>query len=227
MSRDQAALTGLAFGQYEAMAPDYDRHLLDDCSYQAPEVVARALAELRPEPGLWVEVGAGTGLVGRALARHAVPLRLLAVDISRAMLARVRDPDADAPSSIPEAAPSRYVGALQADGLASLPLAAGSCAGALAVGLLEHVINPAQLFAGLARVVGPGGAFVFTFCPNDSGRIEVFDHVGKLLSHDAALIEACLEACRFAEVDSVDYPAYVNGARWIAHRLVVATRTAG
>lgn len=213
LAADQALLTRLAQRLYDDLAADYDRHLVEACQYQTPTVVARALRELAADGALWLELGAGTGLVGQAVAAEGLALRLVASDLNPRMLGRAT------------AAP--YVGRVRVSALADLPFRAGGFDGALAAGLLEHVINPARLLAAAAPVLGPAGLFLFTYCPNRSGRIDLFDDQGAFVTHDEGVVGRCLETCGFEAVDQIDYPGYRDGrGGWITHRLVVAERRA-
>ena len=133
---------------YDALAPDYDRHLQDECSYRSPERIAAALVPLDPQ-ARWVDLGAGTGLVGEALHKVGCAPEMIAVDVSSAMLEQIVCP--------------LYTERYQADVLSSLPLRPRSCAGAVAAGLMEYVLDVPALMHRVADVVAPGGAFVFTF----------------------------------------------------------------
>src|SRR5215510_2631716 len=78
--------SGLAYALDERLAPHYERHLVEDCRYRSPDVVAEALRELGAS-GLWLDIGAGTGLVGKATLRAGLAVELVALDVSPAMLA--------------------------------------------------------------------------------------------------------------------------------------------
>lgn len=72
---------------YDGWAPSYDRDLLDEYGYSAPRIAADALAGILPDRNaLILDVGCGTGLVGKALADHGFS-RFVGVDVSAGMLA--------------------------------------------------------------------------------------------------------------------------------------------
>lgn len=79
------------FNQY---ADSFDTHLIEHLHYRTPEILTEAIARLRPGTvslGRVLDLGCGTGLMGAALrARFAVG-HLTGVDISGAMLARLRE----------------------------------------------------------------------------------------------------------------------------------------
>ena len=76
-----ASYVATLFDQY---APRFDAHLIEDLGYRGPEIIADALAGLEPENGIGLDLGCGTGLMGRRLARPG--LMLDGIDLSAAML---------------------------------------------------------------------------------------------------------------------------------------------
>lgn len=195
---------------YDAIAHDYDRHLKDDCGYRSPERVASAVADLASE-GRWLDLGAGTGLVGEALHGLGATPEMVAIDVSAAMLERIECP--------------LYVERHQADVLSALPFAAGTFHGAVAAGLMEYILDVRGLMERVAQALAPGGWFVFTFCPNSRPGVEAFDEETDLHCHDARLVKRCLVSSGFAVRNQADFRAYVNGEQgWIRHRMLVAQR---
>src|SRR5258708_15613348 len=76
------------------LAAHYERHLVDDCHYRTPEVVAEEIErfiDLRSNVVL-LEVGAGTGLVGEAALRRRLAVEMSALDVSEAMLELIDSP---------------------------------------------------------------------------------------------------------------------------------------
>src|SRR5436190_12333228 len=65
---DTAVRRGLAYALEPRLAPHYERHLVEECHYRTHEILASELAALAPRPGLFVDMGAGSGLVGKAIA---------------------------------------------------------------------------------------------------------------------------------------------------------------
>ncbi len=106
------------------------------------DALARGLGPIGPPTGLAVEVGSGIGMYSPRLAERFA--RVLAVDLSRAMLRRA------------PAAPAYRV---QADA-ARLPIGDASAA---AVVLINTFLFPAEV----RRVLSPGGAVVWV---NSSGE---------------------------------------------------------
>jgi predicted TPR repeat methyltransferase len=198
---------------YDQLAADYDRHLQRDCGYRSPQRLARALiADVGPS-GSWLDLGAGTGLVGEALFELGAPLSLsmVAVDVSAAMLDHIACP--------------LYVERHQADVLRGLPVERGSFDGAIAVGLMEYILDVPAFVGQVSDALVPGGWFAFTFCPNDLGRVQLFDEETDLHCHDGAMVEASLGEAGFEIRRRKEFPAYVNGEQgWIRHRMLTARR---
>ncbi len=109
------------------------------------------LAELLADCRVVLDLGSGSGTVGRSLT--APRRRLVAVDISAARIAAARDADVDR---------------IAADGRGHLPLADASFDGILMCHILEH-FSPAErpaVLAEVSRVLTPGGKLVVVV-PND------------------------------------------------------------
>ena len=224
---EDAVARGLAYAMEDRLAPHYERHIVEDCHYRTPDVVADALVGLPQSLGsvsrprlrrslgsvhrLWLDLGAGTGLVGKAVVRKGLAVELFAIDLSEAMLALI-----DCPT---------YVDRRCSDAGASLPFPDAAFDGVLAAGLLEHVTDPGAVFRNAARVMKPGGAFVFSFPPNRAGRTELYDADEGLVSHDPVAIRACLGSLGLEVRREWDFPAYLSGSKgWVVHHLVVGIR---
>jgi predicted TPR repeat methyltransferase len=71
--------------RYDEWAQRYDDDLAS-WSYQAPTVVAEIVVTRHPEAGSVLDVGCGTGLVGRALRSRGFAGKIRGLDISQASL---------------------------------------------------------------------------------------------------------------------------------------------
>jgi len=210
MSDGQSDLEkGRAYAEDERLSAFYERHLLDECRYTAHEHVADVVAALarRRSRSRWLDVGAGTGLVGRALATIGADVELVALDISSAMLDRIEC--------------KLYQGRTQADCRQPLPWSDQTFDGALACGLFEHVDDAGPLFRELARLLKRGAPFIFTFPPSDAAAAQ-----GKgLVAHHESDLRRQLEASGFAWLEQQDWPAYRDvRAGWVTYRHVRAER---
>lgn len=135
----------------------------------APEIgcaVARAVADAVSPGEVIVEVGAGTGEIGRHLA--AFPVRYLGLDDARAMLEvfcsklepALEPWGASAPDDGPGDAPmGGTVQLVQADAERAWPVRAGSVAAVLA-SRVAHLLEPDHLVQELHRVCRPGACFL-------------------------------------------------------------------
>jgi predicted TPR repeat methyltransferase len=140
-------------GYVEALFDDYaegfDRHLVDELEYHAPELLALGLQGERFASVL--DLGCGTGLAGRVLRPHADQLE--GVDLSAAMLAHAR-------------ATGLYDRLVQAEALQHLAATPAACHGlVVAVDVLIYLGDLEALFGAVKRVLAPGGMFAFTTEP--------------------------------------------------------------
>jgi predicted TPR repeat methyltransferase len=141
-------------GLFDGYAADFDRHLVDRLGYRTPQL----LAALLPPDVRWsaaLDLGCGTGLMAPLLAPRTDAFD--GVDLSRKMLekARVRGlyrelHHADVVEEL-RATTQRYGLVVAADVF-------------VYVGALDGV------FAGVARVLDPGGLFLFSAEEADDGR---------------------------------------------------------
>ncbi len=195
---------------YDELAEHYDQHLEEECGYRSPAHVAKHVAALGGQ-GVWLDLGAGTGLLGEALARRQVPVQLVGLDVSEAMLQQVRC--------------TLYVACHRCDVLSTIP-GRERFDGALASGLMEYVVDVPALMRRVARRLRPEGHFVFTFSPAEDADVEAFDAESDLHAHDPAHVRSCLQEAGFGDVTmSRAFRAYCNGEQgWVRHRIVAARR---
>ncbi len=196
---------------YDAFAVDYDEHLEEGCRYTSPGRVARTVAALKP-CGLWLDVGAGTGLLGEALASRSVRLDLIGLDVSAAMLAQVTCP--------------LYVACHRGDVLTRIP-GRERFSGAMASGLMEYVVDVPALVHRIGRRLVEGGALVFTFAPTCIADVCAFDEESDLHAHEPDHVRRCLQEAGFVGITiGRPFRAYQNGEAWVRHRIVTARRGA-
>lgn len=192
---------------YDAFADDYDEHLDKGCSYASPGRVAGTVAELKPR-GRWLDVGAGTGLLGEALASRNVRIELVGLDVSAAMLAQVKCP--------------LYVACHRGDVLTRIP-GRERFDGAMASGLMEYVVDVPALVHRLARRLVEGGSLVFTFSPTRDADVRAFDEESDLHAHEPDHVRRCLHEGGFVDISMTRaFRAYQNGDSWVRHRIVTA-----
>lgn len=192
------------------MAREYDEHLEHDCGYRSPGELAKVVDALEGT-GDWLDLGAGTGLLGDALARRGLDLRLVGLDVSAQMLAQVSS--------------SLYVECHRCDVLSRIP-GRRRFDGAVASGLLEYVLDVPALTHRVAKRLRARGAFVFTFVPSEGAGVTVFDDEADLHAHDPAHVVECLRGAGFGDIEiSEPFAAYRNGEQgWIHHRVARAHR---
>ncbi len=135
-------------GVYDDWAASYDRDLAD-WGYRMPEVVAEAVVAAGVGTGPILDVGCGTGLVGRALQARGVS-SVIGLDVSARSLELAR-------------ATGAYGEVREADvANAPIPVADDHAGGLSCAGVMTYLPDTAAVVAEFARVVGPGGPIVFT-----------------------------------------------------------------
>jgi predicted TPR repeat methyltransferase len=139
---------GEVAGRYDAWAQSYDADLAS-WSYQAPAVVAQTLMTHHPAASSVLDVGCGTGLVGKALRERGFAGRLLGLDISETSLEIARQSDS-------------YDTLERADLQQRLPLGDHSVDGVLCVGVMTYLPDVEAVWREFARVAAPGGLVVVT-----------------------------------------------------------------
>jgi predicted TPR repeat methyltransferase len=135
-------------GRYDDWAKAYDDDLTS-WSYQAPDVVAQTLSSRLPEAGSALDVGCGTGLVGRALRARGFAGRILGLDISQASLEVAEQTGA-------------YDSVEQADLQQPLPVEDDSVDAVVCVGVMTYLPEVEAVWREFARVARPGGLVVVT-----------------------------------------------------------------
>jgi predicted TPR repeat methyltransferase len=134
--------------RYDAWAQSYDDDLAS-WSYQAPAVVAETVVTRKPAAGSVLDVGCGTGLVGRALRARGFARQLLGLDISQASLEIAQQGGA-------------YDSLEHADLQQRLPFADDSVDAVVCVGVMTYLPEVEAVWREFARVARAGGLVVAT-----------------------------------------------------------------
>jgi len=134
--------------RYDEWAQSYDDDLTA-WSYQAPEVVAETVLSRHPAAGSVLDVGCGTGLVGRELRARGFTGQILGLDISQASLDLAEQSGA-------------YDSLEQADLQQRLPLEDDSVDAVVCVGVMTYLPEVEAVWREFARVARPRGVMVAT-----------------------------------------------------------------
>jgi len=143
---------------FDSYAGNLQEHLVDALRYQAPQVLPQGLQKFQPagaRHAAVLDLGCGTGLVGRLLQPQADHID--GVDLSGAMVAQARDSGA-------------YADVAHADVVAYLQDATRTYDLVLAADVFIYVGALDAVFAGVRRVLAPGGLFAFSVEPAASGH---------------------------------------------------------
>jgi predicted TPR repeat methyltransferase len=133
-------------GRYDEWAQSYDDDLAS-WSYQAPAVVAETVVSRSPESVL--DVGCGTGLVGRALRARGFAGRLLGLDLSQASLDLAQQSGA-------------YDSLERADLQQRLAIEDDSVDAVVCVGVMTYLPEVEAVWREFARAARPQGVVVAT-----------------------------------------------------------------
>lgn len=170
---------------FERAAATYDRH-----SVLQAEVGARLLAHLEPirlEPRRVLDLGCGTGASLASLAARFPSCEVVGVDLAHAMLARAAGRTPAWKRMLPVRRPRLVCADAE-----RLPLATGS-AELVFSNLALQWCDPEKAFAEAARVLPPGGLFLFsTFGPDTLrelrdafAQVDGYGHVNRFVDmHD-------------------------------------------
>ena len=139
---------GEVAARYDAWAGSYDQDL-QSWSYRAPAVVARTVLDRRPEVAAVLDVGCGTGLVGRELRSLGFEGRLEGLDLSEASLEVARQAGG-------------YDELRAADLQQPLPVPDDAHDAVVCVGVMTYLPDVEATWRELARVTRPDGLVVLT-----------------------------------------------------------------
>ena len=146
--------------EYDRIAEAYDAALVDEMGYTSPSELARTVGRLLPRDARILDVGAGTGLLGAALADAGFS-QLDGLDLSPRMLAEARR--------------KGVYGDLREGRLGGeLDFESGQYDGVVAAGVLTTGHAPADSLDELVRITRPGGHVVFTL-RSDAGKPTGFE----------------------------------------------------
>jgi SAM-dependent methyltransferase len=135
-------------GEYDRIASAYDAELVDGMGYRSPRAVTEVARRLLPADGRILDAGAGTGLLGVALAEAGFS-HLDALDLSPGMLA--------------EAGRKRVYADLREGRLGDeLEYESDTFDGVVSAGVLTTGHAPAECLDELVRVTRRGGHVIFT-----------------------------------------------------------------
>jgi predicted TPR repeat methyltransferase len=139
---------GAVAERYDGWATAYDDDLAA-WGYRAPTVVTDTVLARHPDATSVLDVGCGTGLVGRLLRDRGFSGVIRGLDISQASLDPARDGGA-------------YDSVEQADLQQRLPLEDDSVDAVVCVGVMTYLPEVEAVWRELARVARPGGVVVVT-----------------------------------------------------------------
>ena len=143
---DRALSDGYVRGLFDDYADRFDSHLVGSLGYRAPDLILAALPA--GAFGLALDLGCGTGLMGRAV-RDRVDA-LAGCDLSPAMVEKAREK-----GFYDRLAVSDLVAFVEGE-------AEGSADLVLAADVFVYVGDLVPVFAAVRRVIAPAGRFVFT-----------------------------------------------------------------
>jgi len=139
---------GYVTNLFDGVARQFERHLVEALEYHVPEALAKLVQPALTANSCVIDLGCGTGLVGKALA--ATGAKIVGVDLSARMLEIAARHGAYAALEKGEIV----------EVLARHP--AGSAQAVLAADVFIYVGELAAVFAAVARVLAPQGLFALS-----------------------------------------------------------------
>jgi predicted TPR repeat methyltransferase len=139
---------GEVAGRYDEWAESYDDDLVS-WSYQAPSVTAEIVVTRVPDARSVLDVGCGTGLVGKALRARGCAARIVGLDISQASLRVAEQSDA-------------YDSLERADLQQPLDVKDNAVDALVCAGVMTYLPDVEAVWREFARVVRPGGIVIST-----------------------------------------------------------------
>ena len=145
-----AMAEGYVRALFDQYAPRFERHLVEDLGYRGPALLISALDRVAPGRTFarTLDLGCGTGLMGRALANRST--RIDGVDLSPAMVEQARRSHLYAELSVCSLETALAIGSGAAYDLVT------------AADVLVYIGDLAPLLAGVYRTLRPGGLLAFT-----------------------------------------------------------------
>ncbi len=146
----EAMAEGYVRALFDQYAPRFERHLVEDLGYRGPALLVSALDRVAPGRRFsrTLDLGCGTGLMGRALASRSE--RIDGVDLSPAMVEQARRSQLYAELSVSSLDTALAIGPGAAYDLVT------------AADVLVYIGDLAPLLAGVYRKLRPGGLLAFT-----------------------------------------------------------------
>jgi predicted TPR repeat methyltransferase/uncharacterized coiled-coil protein SlyX len=167
---------------FDRYADRFDKHLLEELAYRAPELVEQAVLRAAAPPNAEVlDLGCGTGLCGPFLRPLAG--RLVGVDLSSRMLAKAAER-------------GLYDELVQADIVAHLAASLDGADLIVAADVLVYIGELGPLFFAAQRVLNPGGCFVFTI-ESHVGEEDYVLCATRRYTHAEAYVQRLAEAAGF------------------------------
>lgn len=195
------------FDQY---APRFEKSLIEDLNYRAPELLREALMSVRGDTPFrhGIDLGCGTGLAGRAFAGDVT--EMVGVDLSPEMIARARATGCYVALEIGD-----MLGALRARPNASCDLV-------LAADAVVYVADLEPLLQEAARVLQPEGCVAFSVETHSGDGVIL--GAGLRYAHAESSVRAALESAGLDVARLAHASTRNEGDRPVPGLIVIASK---
>lgn len=202
----QGLLLDSVLREYSALSHGYEERLAG-LGYRTPMSMAAKYTPKLPGQGRVLDLGCGTGLLGKALRQQGLQATLVGQDVSQSMLDQVPD--------------GIYVELQRGDCLQPWVHGNGHFHAVVSAGLSEYVLDLRAWFDGVRRFLSEGSLWIFSYARSERLPVKLIGD-SMLVSHARDYVRSCLSASGFEWLEDSEIEAYRSNGQTVVHALTMA-----